>query len=66
MIGDIVGRNPEFVAEYREMLEETPPTFFVTFTDRARPRQLARQGYTRHDVTANGITYAVMIRRPDE
>lgn len=66
MIGDIVGRNREFIAEYREMMEETPPTFFVTFTDRARPRQLARQGYTRHDVTANGETYAVMIRRAEE
>ena len=65
LIGDGVGRNQEWIAEYREMLEETPPTFFVTFPDRPRVNQLARSGYTRHDVTANGETYAVMIRRPE-
>ena len=44
------------------MLDETPPTFFVTFPNRPRVRRLMRRGYRRHDIRANGITFSLLIR----
>ncbi len=62
LIGDGVGDVRAWHEEYARMLDETPPTFFVTFPDRPRARELVRRGYRRHDVRAQGVTYSLMIR----
>lgn len=71
LIGDGVGNRPAWHAEYRRMLDETPPTFFLTFPDRPRVRVLTARGYTRTDITYDGATFTLLERpreaaRPDE
>ena len=62
LIGDGVGHSPAWQTEYARMLDETPPTFFVTFPNRPRVRRLMRRGYRRHDIRADGITFSLLIR----
>lgn len=63
IIGDGVGQKREWHDEYAAMLEETPPTFFVTFPDRPRVRQLIVRGYRRRDLRVDGVTYSLLERR---
>ncbi len=63
IIGDGVGQKREWHAEYAAMLERTPPTFFVTFPDRPRVRQLLGRGYRRRDLRVDGVTYSLLELR---
>lgn len=65
LIGDGVGNNRAWQEEYRRMLDERPPTFFVTFPDRRRVQDLVRRGYRRRDITHDGATYT-LLERPRE
>ncbi len=61
LIGDGVGRNRAWQREYQRMLDETPPTYFVTFPDRAGVRLLVGRGYRRRDIRADGATYTLLV-----
>ncbi len=65
LYGDGPNRRPEWVAEYRQMLQREPPTFFVTFGLRPRVRQLMARGYTRHDIEFEDAWYTVLERPRD-
>lgn len=65
LVGAGVGRRHRWPAEYESMFDHTPPTFFVTFPDRRRPRELVHRGYRRRDVRIDGVTYSLMELRRD-
>jgi hypothetical protein len=59
---------PGWMEEHKRVLRESPPTFFVTFSDRRRQiRRLTAHGYVRHDVEPRGRrrrpTFVVLERR---
>ncbi len=66
LYGDGARRTPEWRAEYRQMLQREPPTFFVTFGLRPRVRQLMARGYTRHDIEFEDAWYTVLERPRDQ
>jgi hypothetical protein len=57
---------PEWSPEHEADLEESPPTFFVTFSDRhSEIQQYVRRGYRLHDDIEHGISPRyVVLERP--
>ncbi len=66
IIGDGAS-TPAWRAEYEAVLTNTPPTFYVTFSDRpSRIQQLERRGYERHDIDdGRRPHYVVLEHRAD-
>ena len=65
LVGDAAyGGPPSWRVQYEAMFREDPPTFYVTFSDRAsKIRQLERLGYTRHDVSDGARPHYVVMQR---